>query len=80
MAKYRVFLETTASISIAVEVPDGLDEDAAREAAVDKAFDEQPTDVCAKCSGWGQPWSLDFGEWEIARNHDGSEVQPEKVD
>ncbi len=77
MAKYRVYLETTAELVITVEVPDDLGEDDAREAAIEKAYEEMPRDICAQCSGWREPWSRDRGEWEIARDHEGNEVQPE---
>ncbi|MEV1013828.1 hypothetical protein AB0I89_24045 [Micromonospora sp. NPDC049801] len=77
MAKYRVYMETTASMTVTVEVDDNLSEDEAREAAIEKAYDEAPRDVCAQCSGWNQPWSLDLGEWEMSTESDGSEVQPE---
>lgn len=78
--KYRVFLETTASLAVVVDVSDELDDDGAREAAINKAFDAIPRGICAQCSGWGETWSRDDGEWEIAENPDGTEVQPERVD
>jgi hypothetical protein len=65
MAQYRVYLEATASMTVTVEVDDkGKDFEQIEEEAIAKAFDTAPRDVCAQCSGWGQPWSLDFGEWE----------------
>lgn len=79
MAKYRVYLETTAELVITVEVPDGLDEDAARAAAVELAYEEIPRDICAQCGGWGESWSRDIGEWEIAEDGEGNEIAPEKV-
>ncbi len=56
MPKYRVYLQTVASVSIEVEAED-------KEAAIDAAFEEAPSGVCAQCSGWGRKWSLDVGEW-----------------
>ncbi len=56
MPKYRVYLQTVASVSIEVEAED-------KEAAIDAAFEEVPSGVCAQCSGWGQKWGLDLGEW-----------------
>ncbi len=79
MAKYRVYMYTAISLSIEVEVDDNLDEDDAREQAIEKAFDESPSSICAQCGGWGENWSKDEGEYELSRNADGTEVQPEKV-
>jgi hypothetical protein len=78
MAKYRVYLETGASLAVTVEVDDDLDEAAAHEAAIEKAFDKAPRDVCAQCGGWGQPWSFDLGEWGVETDGDGNEVAPER--
>ncbi len=75
--KCRVYLTTTASLTITVNVPDDLDADDAREAAIEKAFEEMPRDICGQCTGWRTPWSRELGEWEIARDHEGNEVQPE---
>jgi hypothetical protein len=59
MPKYRVYLQTVASLTVEVEAED-------QDAALDAAYQEAPGGVCAQCSGWGQPWSLDFGgEWDI---------------
>lgn len=80
MAKYRVFLATGASLSVTVEVDDDLDVDEARESAIEKAFEEAPSNVCAQCSGWGKRWSLDLGEWDMEKNQDGTEAQPERVE
>ncbi len=81
MAKYRVDLTAYASLTITVDVPDDLDDDDAREAAIEKAFEEKPTDICAQCAGWRQPWSLDIGEWDVAKDPStGREYAPEKVE
>mgnify|MGYP000184366729 CR=1 FL=1 len=58
MPTYSVNFETTASVTITVEAED-------EDAAVDLAYDEIPSSVCAQCSGWGQKWSLDLGEFEL---------------
>lgn len=47
MAKYRVYLEAVASISVEVEAEDEDD-------AIEKAFDETPS------QGWDWP---DMGDW-----------------
>jgi len=74
MTKYRVFLTTTASLSVNVEIDDAkMDEDEAREAAIEEAHQEAPSGVCAQCSGWGRSWGLDLGEWEAESE------PPEKV-
>lgn len=77
MAKYRVYLETTASMTVTVDVDDNLDEDDARDAAIEEAFASVPSNVCAQCSGWREKWSLDLGEWDVAKESDGKEIQPE---
>jgi hypothetical protein len=80
MSKYRVYLSTGASMTVTVEVDDDLDPDDAIEQAIEKAFDEAPQGVCAQCSGWGQSWGLDLGEWDIERDPDGKEATPELVE
>lgn len=60
LKKYRVNLETTASMTIEVEAED-------EDHAIDKAYDEIPGSVCARCSGWEQKWGLDLGEWELMK-------------
>lgn len=80
MAKYTVYLETTASMTVTVEVDDGLDAEEAINKAIDKAYEAIPGDVCAQCSGWGQKWSLDLGEWNLTRDSNGAEVLPERQD
>jgi hypothetical protein len=90
MKKYRVHFETMASVSVDIELSD---EDIAKfdgeekEAAIEKAWEELPGDVCAQCSGWGQKWSRDQGEWELAKERrviDGEtrlvELEPELID
>lgn len=68
MPKYRVFFATTASLSVEVELDDeeierhGGD---AKSAAIEKAYDAMPGDICAQCSGWGRNYSLELGEFEI---------------
>lgn len=62
--KGRVHFQAMASISVKVEVPDGLDDEEARELAIEKAYELLPGSVCAHCSGWGKDWSRDEGEYE----------------
>jgi hypothetical protein len=84
--KYRVYLSTVASLTVTVDLPDNVDPDEAPEQAIEKAFDEaKRRDLCAHCSGWGQKWSLDLADWDVARESDarrgdGEEIAPEKVD
>nr|WP_221374468.1 hypothetical protein [Actinoplanes polyasparticus] len=80
MTKYRVYLQTGASVAVTVEVADDLPEDEAREQAIEKAFDEAPSSsLCIHCSGYGQEWSRDLGDLELERDNDGREAMPEKV-
>jgi hypothetical protein len=59
MARYRVYLRTTASTTIEVEA-DTPDE------AVDAAYGEPMPRLCAHCSGWGTGQNLELNDaWEI---------------
>ena len=61
MAKYRVYLTTTASAAVDIEVPDDVtDPEEISEIAWNEA--EFPS-LSAQASGWGQSWSMDLGEW-----------------
>lgn len=78
--KYRVDLTAYASMTITVEVDDDLDEQDAREAAIEKAFEEVPGDLCHQCAGYRQKWSLEIGDWDVAKDPStGLEYAPEKV-
>lgn len=69
MPKYRVYLTTVASATVEVDVPDGMtDPEEIAEYAYEHA---EPPSLGAQASGWGQPWSLDLGEWETAGHGDG---------
>jgi hypothetical protein len=58
MPKYRVDLVATSSFTIEVEAED-------KDEAIDLAIQETPG-ICAQCSGWGKPWSLELGDvWDI---------------
>lgn len=70
MAKHTVYMTTTASLSVQVEVDDALDPGEARERAIEAAYEGAPHDVCAQCSGWGRPWSLNLGEWDVENGAD----------
>lgn len=58
MPTYRVAMSTTASLSIEVEADNETE-------AEEKAYEEGPRGVCAQCSGWGEKWGLDLGDFEI---------------
>lgn len=80
MPTYRVYLETTASLTIDVDIPDDVDPEEAGEQAIEKALaaaKRNHHDVCANCAGWRQSWSLDLGEWDVAREQDGNDIEPE---
>lgn len=59
MTEYRLYFNNSVSSVVTVEA-ESIDE------AVDLAYDELPTSLCASCEGWGsQPGvSLD-GEWIV---------------
>lgn len=62
MAKFIVYLTTTASTSVEVDAEDA-------DAAIDKAYASDMPTICAQCSGWGRDTSL-----EVSDNWDVSEV------
>lgn len=67
MPKYRVSLMRIDELTIEVEADDESD-------AIGLAFDGAPG-LCAHCSGWGQRWGVDEGEWAMA-----SEFNPDNTD
>jgi len=81
MAKYRVYVTTTASGTVDIEVPDDVtDPEEIAELAYSNG--ELPT-LSAKGSGWGEPWSLELGDWETetengvpyVTNEDGEQIK-----
>jgi hypothetical protein len=66
VTQYRVYFQATASLAVKVEIDDeGMNPDEAREAAIEAGYDQQPGSICAQCSGWRQPWSVDIGDYEV---------------
>lgn len=60
MAKFIVYLTTTASTSVKVDAEDSED-------AVEKAYDAGLPTICAQCSGWGSGVGLDLSDvWEVS--------------
>ncbi len=58
MPRYRVHLQTIASVSLEVEATD-------KDEAYDLAAGRTPS-ICGQCSGWGRDYSLDLNDdWEI---------------
>jgi hypothetical protein len=80
VAKYTVYMQTTASAAVTVEVDDDLAGEEALQQALDLAYDAVPSEVCAQCSGWGKNYSLDLADWEIERDMDGTETEPKKLE
>lgn len=58
MPKYRVAMHTGVSLYIEVEADNEED-------AIEEAYQDSPSGVCAQCSGWGQKWNLDLGDFEV---------------
>lgn len=75
--KYRVYFQTSASLSVNVDVTEEeieLCDGDANAAAIEKAYTDMPfSDICAQCSGWGQKYSLALGEFEIESRRETSE-------
>lgn len=80
MRKFNVHMHTTASATVTVDVSDeklaavaadlgvaveDLTVDDLREVVDDMAHGTVgPPRICAQCSGWNQPHSLNLGDWE----------------
>lgn len=81
MAKYKVFLTTTLSATVTVEVDDAYDLDEAREDAIETALEEVPRDLPANVViPWGKPYTLDMGdEWDVSKDGAGVEHAPELI-
>jgi hypothetical protein len=87
--RYDVHFTTDASLTVTVKVTDEdlqrlreefnvapnelPDEDTIKEFVLSKAYEGLPRDVCAQYSGWGQPWSLDLGDWNLLTDREGVE-------
>lgn len=69
MPKYRAHFTTVASATVEIDVPDGMTDP---EEIADYAYEHgQMPSLGAQASGWGQPWSLDLGEWETETHAEG---------
>lgn len=71
--KYTVNFSQIVSVSVTVDADD-------IESAIEAAYDEAPSGVCAQCSGWNQDWSRDdVGELVVEEVSDetGAEVHRE---
>jgi excinuclease UvrABC ATPase subunit len=74
MSEYTIYFTSTASCSIKVEADD-------LEAAIEEAWQEAPSGVCAQCSGMGShsKFSLDLsGDWDV--DDSGYEVDGEYIE
>lgn len=75
MAKYLVYVTTTASGTVDIEVPDDVtDPEEIAELAFSKGT--LPT-LSAKGTGWGEPWSLELGKWEVETENGAAYVTDE---
>lgn len=67
MPKYRVPLTGHASATITVET-----DETDPEKIYEEAMQEGVPSICAQCSGWGRPYSIDMGdEWEPEYDDEG---------
>lgn len=73
MPKFTVHMDAVISTAVTVEAEDV-------EAALAACYDELPRSICAQCSGWGESWGKDEGEYEPVSVHDenNTEVWTEK--
>jgi hypothetical protein len=56
MAIYKVQLQRADWVTLTVEAED-------EDAALDAAYELAPGEPCGQCSGWGESWYLDVGDW-----------------
>lgn len=71
MSMFTLYFTNTSSSVVKVEAVD-LDE------AIDLAYDQLPSSICAQCSGWGSDWNRDESDWEFEEESyyvDGVEVR-----
>ena len=63
MAQFTIYFTQTASCAIEVEAED-LDE------AIDLAYEQVPSGLCAHCAGFGSEAGIDLaGDWEPLDEH-----------
>lgn len=59
MTTYRVYLQQMAGTAVTVEADD-------EDQAIDKAYDNAPSGLCAQCAGFGQSPGIDLsGDWQL---------------
>jgi hypothetical protein len=71
MAKYTAYFTTTASMTLVAEVPDDVAAEGPEEISEWIMSNSRSATLCAQCSGWGQPYSLDLAEWEPETHGEG---------
>lgn len=78
-----VSYQTTASSSVKVLIEADSEAEAKEkgEYAVEKKWQDVEPRICAQCSGWGQVWNMDLGEWEPDMGEFGTTVtlRPDKT-
>lgn len=79
MKRYRVYMETTLSLTRYVELKDDEydrliaegGENSVKEVIEDKAFNENEFHICAQCGGWGNDsYDADVGEFELTQENE----------
>jgi hypothetical protein len=74
MPTYRVHLTKALWADIEVEADN---ENAAIQAAFNSG--QMPGEVCANCLGWGESWSADQDEWDVAEGLPGMPTGVEEI-
>ncbi|MFJ6636608.1 hypothetical protein ACIQMR_35370 [Streptomyces sp. NPDC091376] len=68
MAKYTIPLNGYASATLTIET-----DETDPELILEEALNQGVPGICAQCSGWGRPFSIELGdEWEETRKPDGT--------
>lgn len=57
MPRFTVYARAWTDLSVHVAAED-------YDAAIEAAYEEQPSGLCAQCSGWGETWSKGEGDYE----------------
>jgi hypothetical protein len=64
MAKYTAYFRTEASMTVTADVPDDVAADGPEAISEWIKANGSSASICARCSGWGQPYGLELGDWE----------------
>lgn len=71
MTKYTAYFRTGASMTITADVPDDVAAEGPDAISEWISANGPSASICAQCSGWGQPYGLEIGDWETEFHNEG---------